>query len=63
MKTYDVKVTRDGEFWFLTIPEVDGYTQARASDEIEPMARDYIATKLDVDAGSFKVSIDLPGGS
>jgi hypothetical protein len=35
--------------WFLVhVPEVDQWTQARNDAEIEPMARDLIATRLDV---------------
>ncbi len=35
--------------WFLVhVPEIDQWTQARYDAEIEPMARDLIATWLDV---------------
>lgn len=35
--------------WFLVhVPEIDKWTQARNDAEIEPMARDLIATWLDV---------------
>lgn len=60
MPTFDIEVTRDGRWWAIYIPALDGYvlpdgsinvggvTQARHRGEIEDMARDYIAVVLDV---------------
>ena len=47
MPTYDIKVTRDGRWWMIHIPAIDGVTQARFPGEIEGMARDYIAVTTD----------------
>ncbi|ARC55961.1 hypothetical protein AS850_02595 [Frondihabitans sp. 762G35] len=60
--TYQVTVRRDGKFWFIEIPEIDGATQARRIDEIDEMARDYIASSLDIDPKSFELSVkfELP---
>lgn len=57
MKTYDVKVTRDGRWWMIEIPELHGLTQARRLDEIETMAREYIAVTLDVPLSNVVVSV------
>ncbi|MCK2031776.1 hypothetical protein [Microbacterium sp. KSW4-4] len=57
MKTYAVTAERDGKFWFIRIPELDGVTQARTDAEISVMARDYIAVTLDVPADSFDLKI------
>jgi len=57
MKTYDVKVTRDGRWWMIEIPEVDGLTQARRLDEVETMARELIAVTLDVPLSEVVVSV------
>lgn len=55
MKTYEVTAKRDGKFWFIRIPELDGVTQALNEEEIPVMARDYIAVTLDVPADSFEI--------
>ena len=47
MLTYDIEVTRDGKWWIIHIPVLDGLTQARFPGEIEDMARDYIAVTTD----------------
>jgi hypothetical protein len=43
MPAFDIHVTRDGRWWMIHIPEIDGLTQARWPGEIEDMARSYIA--------------------
>lgn len=57
MNTFDVTVTRDGKWWMVEIPELDGFTQARRLDEVEQMAREYIAVTLDVPLS--KVDVDV----
>ncbi|ONI72409.1 hypothetical protein BWI15_20455 [Kribbella sp. ALI-6-A] len=57
MKTYDALVTRDGRWWMIEIPELDGLTQARRLDEVEKMAREYIAVTLDVPMSQVAVSV------
>ena len=47
MPTYDIEVTRDGRWWMVHIPALDGLTQARFPEEIEDMARSYIALVTD----------------
>ena len=48
VKTYEIKVYRDGKWWMVEIPEIDGLTQARRLSEVEDMARSYIAVDQDV---------------
>lgn len=55
---YDVTVERDGKFWLIRIPGIDGVTQARHRGEIEAMARDYISITLDLPEDSFGLDID-----
>jgi hypothetical protein len=43
VRCYDIEVTRDGRWWMVSVPELDGLTQARCPGEIEGMAREYIA--------------------
>ncbi|WP_375386715.1 hypothetical protein [uncultured Microbacterium sp.] len=57
MKTYDVELTREGKWWMVSIPEVDGLTQARSIKEAHDAAREYIAVTLDVPADSFDIHV------
>ena len=57
MKQYDIEVTRDGRWWAIRVPELDGVTQARHRGEIEEMARDYIAVATDTSVDSVSVRI------
>lgn len=61
MKTYDVTAERDGQFWFVRIPEIDGATQALTVEEVPVMARDYIALTVGVPADSFDVRVTVGG--
>jgi len=62
MNTYTARAQRDGRFWYIEIPELDGATQARNLGEIQEMAIDYIATVLEVPETEIavKVEIELP---
>ena len=67
MPTYYIEVTRGGRWWMITVPGLDGHvaadgsinvsdtTQARSEGEIESMARDFIATVLDVPIDGIEV--------
>lgn len=60
--TYAATVTRAGAYWHVAIADVPmGYTQARRLAEVEPMARDLIATLLDVPADSFALVVHYEG--
>lgn len=48
IKTFEVKVYRDGKWWMIEIPEIDGLTQARRLGEVEEMARSFIAVDQDL---------------
>jgi hypothetical protein len=59
---YDVTVRRDGRFWYVEIPALDGATQARNLSEIDEMAKDYITEITGTAADQFEivVTIELP---
>ena len=69
MRTYDVHVTREDEFWIIRVPGLDGHvgadgarnvgdvTQAMAEADVEREARDFIAKVLDCETGEFDVAI------
>ena len=46
---YRVDVTREGRWWAIQVPEIPGgFSQARWRGEVGLMARDLIASLLDV---------------
>jgi hypothetical protein len=57
MKSYEVTVAREGRWWMIEIPELDGLTQARRLDDVEKMAREYVAVTLDIPVSQAAVSI------
>jgi predicted transcriptional regulator len=56
--TYTARAHREGTWWAVDIPELDLATQARRIDQIKYMARDLIATWLEIPADSFDVMVD-----
>lgn len=61
MKTYTATVTREGRWWMINIPELDGITQARRLAEAELMAREYIAVTIDEKLSDIAVELHLDG--
>ena len=43
MHEYKVEITREGRWWMVHIPAINGLTQARRLAEAPTMAREYIA--------------------
>ena len=61
---YKVEITRDGRWWMVHIPEIDGLTQARRIGEAEQMAREFIALETSTPITDVMVtiaSITVPG--
>src|SRR4051812_21829304 len=59
MSNYKVTVSREGKWWMVAIPEIEGLTQARRLSEVKHMAREYIAVTLDVPVESVTVTASL----
>ena len=57
MKNFDVTISREGKWWMVATPEIDGLTQARSVHEARDMARDYIAITLDIPKDSFDIQV------
>lgn len=59
---YEVTVRRDGRFWYIEIPALNGATQARNLSEVDEMAKDYISTVTDIPESKIEldVTIELP---
>lgn len=62
METYQVHVTRDGRWWMIAIPELDGLTQARRLADVDATAREYIAVTEDVAPSSFGMTMKVSVG-
>ena len=56
-KTYAVQVSRDGKWWMIHIPEIDGLTQARRIADVKQAARELVAVTLDVKISEVAVEI------
>jgi len=59
MTSYSVTATREGSWWMIRIPEIDGLTQARRLDQAGEMAREYIAASQNVPLEDVQVSITV----
>jgi predicted XRE-type DNA-binding protein len=55
MYEFKIEVTREGRWWMVHIPEIDGLTQARRLSEAETMAREYIALDRGLPYDQIKV--------
>jgi hypothetical protein len=55
MYEFKIEVTRDGRWWMVHLPEIDGFTQVRRLYEVETMAREYIALDRNVPFDDIKV--------
>ena len=62
MKAYQVEVTRDGKFWFISIPEIERSTQALRYRDIRPMARELVQIMTGLETGDFEIqpTVRLP---
>ena len=58
-RTYAATVTREGRWWMVAIPELDGLTQARRLAEAELMAREWIAVTLDTPLEDVAVTVTV----
>jgi hypothetical protein len=59
MNTYEVTVTRDGRWWMVAIPAINGLTQARRLGEAADMAREYIAASQNVNLDTIDVHVTV----
>ncbi len=57
MNAYDAHVTRDGKWWMISVPAVDGLTQARRLSDVTMMARELVAVTLDVPLSTVDVHL------
>lgn len=64
MTRYTAIVTREGKWWMVRVPEIDGVTQARRLGEAELMARELIAVSdgTPLDEVDINLSLDSFAG-
>lgn len=61
---YNITATREDRWWMISVPPIDGLTQARRLSDIEPMARSLIAVTADLPASHVELGetrITVPG--
>lgn len=56
---YAVTVTREGRWWMVHVPAIDGLTQARRLAEAGLMARELLALTLDVPVDAVDVEVTV----
>lgn len=57
MTRYEVTARRDGRWWYVDIPALDGATQARHLGEVEMMATEYISAMTN--QGEHLIQLDV----
>ncbi|OBG25436.1 hypothetical protein [Mycobacterium sp. E3198] len=57
MYEFKIEIKREGRWWMVYIPEIDGVTQARRLAEAPTMARDYIALDRGIPVSEITVEI------
>jgi hypothetical protein len=57
VERYQVEVTRDGRWWIISVPEIDGLTQARRLADVKQAARELIAVTLDIRLSEVDVDV------
>lgn len=58
-REYKIQIEREGRWWMVHIPELDGLTQARRLSEAELMAREWIAVSTGTPISD--ISVDVAG--
>jgi len=63
MILYTATVGREGKWWMVHVPELNGLTQARRRSEAELMACEWIAVTLSVPIDDVAVDVSPVPGS
>ena len=57
MTTYRAFVERDGKWWMVRVPKINGVSQARSLAEAGKMAHNLVAGTLGADPASFDIDL------
>jgi len=55
MSTYEAHVTRNGNWWIISVPAVDGSIQAPTISDVIPKAKEHVAGTLNVPLSTVEV--------
>jgi predicted RNase H-like HicB family nuclease len=55
MHNYKIEIQREGKWWMVYIPDIEGVTQARRLTEASAMAREYIALDQNIPVDDIKI--------
>ncbi|MHA7306606.1 hypothetical protein ACX80E_15420 [Arthrobacter sp. TMN-49] len=58
VRTLEVNAYKEGKWWMVSIPEIDGLTQCKTIDKIPEQAADLAAIILNVPADQVAVKVD-----
>lgn len=57
---YDVQVYRDGDWFMVAIPAINGLTQTKDQSEVPAVARSYIAVDQNIDPAKIRLLLPIP---
>lgn len=57
MTEYQAFVSREGKWWMIHVPGIDGLTQARRLSEAGLMAKEFVAVTLGIPVESVSISV------
>ena len=60
--TYTARCERVGDWWEVSVPELDEVTQARSLDEVPATVADLVALMTDTDPARVKVRVEADTG-
>jgi len=58
MSTYEAHATRDGNSWTISVPAVDGSTQASTISDVTTTAKEHVAATLGVPLSTVDVYLE-----
>lgn len=57
MNIYDVQIVREGGWWSITVPSLDGIaSHSKTLSKVEQISRELISTWLDVSENTFEIN-------
>jgi hypothetical protein len=59
MKSFEALFSREGKWWMVAIPALDGLTQARRLADVDQMVREFIAVSLDLALDEITVTVKV----
>lgn len=57
--TYTARATRERRWWTVSVPAIDGMTQARRLSDVKDMARELVAVTLNVPIDQVEIEVTV----